>query len=697
VKRGRHVAVPEGPRDLGLLWEAATRLEGDSLPAWLSAKDGAGYRRVGSVSLAGLSVAEQRAAEEEFEELELARLIVEIDPHDEHLRHVYVAAPRSEQVWSIGVFTGASPWSLTDRSRDNPLLTAAQVTDVPAASVADPFVINHAGRWYMLFEVVNWRTWKGEIGLATSIDGLAWQYERIVLAEPFHLSYPYVFEADGHIYMIPETSQAESVRLYRARRFPWDWEHAGDLLSGLPFADSSVILHGGRWWLFTETSGGRNSTLRLYHADGLFGPWHEHPQSPIVDGDATSARPAGRIISADERLVRFAQNCVPAYGTDVRAFEITRLTPETYSERPLGAAPILGPRGTGWNAGGMHHVDPVRLPDGGWLAAVDGWHWEPEPDGLPAQVLLLAALRPLFSEHLPPDNVFRIVSRRPNEYASSSKTEIVTLELPSGSIRELFVKYGRMESDPAPRCRHGIEYCAAVQQHLVARLPLPHIKQLGLVQVGEPPVPALVCDFLAGSLRVGEAPDDSGIVAAAEWCGRFHGWGKRARDDPSLAFLVRYDLAYYRAWAARVLVFAAAEGGATPAWLERLCATWSQIAVAFAAVRPTTIHGELGPQNVLWANGKIHPVDWESAAIGPGEIDLAALLFRWPDATVEACLAAYWRARGTNPPSDFAARWNAATLYTALRWIPAPQSCTPAAFAGALAVLERTGQTLGLR
>jgi hypothetical protein len=227
----------------------------------------------------------------------------------------------------------------------------------------------------MFFEVDSWSSWKGEIGCATSADGTDWRYAGIVLAERFHLSYPHVFAADGGIYMTPESSQAQAVRLYRARRFPDRWEHVANLVEGLPYADPTIVCHDGRWWLFTETSGGSDDTLRLYHAARLTGPWVEHPRSPIVRGDAALARPAGRIVAADGRLVRFAQNCRPAYGTDVRALEILTLTTSDYAERPLGTGPILGP-GAGWNAGGMHHVDPVEVGPGRWLAAVDGWRME---------------------------------------------------------------------------------------------------------------------------------------------------------------------------------------------------------------------------------------------------------------------------------------------------------------------------------
>jgi hypothetical protein len=116
----------------------------------------------------------------------------------------------------------------------------------------------------------------------------------------------------------------------------------------------------------------KHDTLRLYYADELTGPWVEHPKSPLVKGDASNARPAGRALVCDGKVVRFAQNSVPYYGTDVRAFEVTELTTRTYRERAVGR-PVLGPGGSGWNACGMHHVDAHVLGDGSWIASVDGW------------------------------------------------------------------------------------------------------------------------------------------------------------------------------------------------------------------------------------------------------------------------------------------------------------------------------------
>ena len=380
MRTGRHFSIPQGPADLRRLWLAAARLDDATRPRWLEAEDDDGdFRHAGSVSLAGLDAAGRAAAMMEFNDLEYARLVVEEDPGRPDVHHVDVRAPQPEPVWSIGIRTGASPWSLAPPPGDEPVLTAAEVTDVSATSVADPFLLRRDGRWQMLFEVDDWLARKGSIGLATSDDGLRWQYERIVLAEPFHLSYPFVFEADGDVWMTPESTQAAAVRLYRARRFPDEWEHVADLLTGEPFADPTPFRHDGRWWLFTETSGDRNDTLRLFGADRLTGPWQEHPASPVVRGDAVHARPAGPVIAADGRLVRVAQNCLPAYGTDVRGVEITRLTPTDYAEQPLAGPPLAAPGERGWNAWGMHHLAVAPSSAGSWLAATDGWRMEAVP------------------------------------------------------------------------------------------------------------------------------------------------------------------------------------------------------------------------------------------------------------------------------------------------------------------------------
>ena len=270
-------------------------------------------------------------------------------------------------MWSIAIYTGTTPFNLQPAP---PVLTKADVTDIPADFVADPFMLHRDNTWYMFFEVWHSQTQLGEIGLATSNDALTWTYDRIVLKEPFHLSYPHVFEWHGVPYMIPETLNAGAVCLYKALDFPYRWSVVARLIEG-QLADPSLVRFDDRWWLFACSTPYQHDTLRLYFADELTGPWTEHPKSPLIQNDKCRARPAGRILNFDNRLFRFAQECTPHYGSGVRAFEITKLTTDSYAEVEL-AIPILKASGTGWNASGMHHIDAHQQPNGQWLACVDG-------------------------------------------------------------------------------------------------------------------------------------------------------------------------------------------------------------------------------------------------------------------------------------------------------------------------------------
>jgi len=278
--------------------------------------------------------------------------------------------------WSIGIYAGVSPLELSPMAKSvNPVLTREACPDIGAEFVADPFMIKHHGIWHMFFEFMERETQRGKIALATSEDMRKWTFRQVVLEEPFHVSYPYVFTMDNEFYMIPETCAVKAVRLYKATDFPAKWSFVGTLLEGREFADPSVFYFNNRWWLFTgQRLSAVDDTLRLYHAEKLTGPWFEHPKSPILEGNRRAARPAGRVLVIGDRIIRYAQDCYPAYGAQVRAFEVVELTTENYSEIEIeGKSPILAGSGRGWNAAGMHHVDAHRVDDGTWVACVDGF------------------------------------------------------------------------------------------------------------------------------------------------------------------------------------------------------------------------------------------------------------------------------------------------------------------------------------
>lgn len=275
------------------------------------------------------------------------------------------------RVWSIGIRRGASPLALRINPK-NPVLTASDISDVDALFVADPFMLRRDGSWHMYFEVMlSEEPPRGVVGRASSTDGDSWVYGGIVLSESFHLSYPQIFEWKGHVYLVPETLGAGTVRLYHAVQFPDRFELSSELLKG-DWADPTLFRSGGRWWMFACADPYENQTLCLFTADELGGPWVPHPRNPVVARDRSRARPGGRVCRVDGRLIRFAQDCVPRYGNRLRAFEIVELNEHRYREIQCPESPVLTPQSSGWNSVGAHHMDAHELSDGSWIACIDG-------------------------------------------------------------------------------------------------------------------------------------------------------------------------------------------------------------------------------------------------------------------------------------------------------------------------------------
>ena len=275
--------------------------------------------------------------------------------------------------WSIGIYWGTTPFSFDSFwNWFNPVFKAEDVTDVSAKFVADPFLIKEGKTWYLFFEVYNNQTGQGDLAVATSTNTWFWDYRQVILDEPFHLSYPYVFKWQNDYYLIPESFEANSIRLYKADDFPVRWSYLTTLVEGRKYVDNSIVYFNEKWWLFASVT--TNDTLYLFSADNLTGPWVEHPSSPVVTGDRHKARPSGRVLVYRDRLYRYTMDVDPPVGSHrVMAYEITDLTETRYAEKLAQTEPILKPDGSGWNGRAMHQIDPVQVKPEQWVAAVDGF------------------------------------------------------------------------------------------------------------------------------------------------------------------------------------------------------------------------------------------------------------------------------------------------------------------------------------
>ena len=218
----------------------------------------------------------------------------------------------------------------------NPIIQAEDINDVKAEFTADPFLIKHKNEFYTFFEVFNSSTKKGEIGMASSRDGMQWKYEKVVLSESFHLSFPCVFTWNGSYYMIPESAKSKSIRLYKSIDFPYSWKFEKSILDRGNYLDNIIFKYKNLWWLFTSTS---NANLYLYYSKSPLDPWKSHPKNPIKHDDADASRMAGNIFIKNDSLIRFAQDDYPNYGNGIRSFYINTIDSMNYKETEITTIP----------------------------------------------------------------------------------------------------------------------------------------------------------------------------------------------------------------------------------------------------------------------------------------------------------------------------------------------------------------------
>jgi hypothetical protein len=228
----------------------------------------------------------------------------------------------------------------------------AVLPDDRARYYADPFVIADRGQKWLFVEEFEYKTGKGVISCTQISAGEKIKPPTPVLVRPYHLAYPFIFRHDDEIYMIPETGSTRSVMMFRARVFPFDWVLHRVLLENIELHDSTLLRHQNRWWMFgtvPDIAGFAEDELAIFYSDCLEGPWQPHCLNP-VKSDCRSARPGGRIIACDGRLLRPAQDCEKGYGSGLVWLEIEELTPDRFSEREIGRWPGRAVRG----AYGLH-------------------------------------------------------------------------------------------------------------------------------------------------------------------------------------------------------------------------------------------------------------------------------------------------------------------------------------------------------
>lgn len=249
--------------------------------------------------------------------------------------------PRRKDIWRCGVIQQPLADLLGDRALADADVRWIDV-DRDFTFLADPFAWQDGITLNVFAEFYDYRSRKGVIELI-SFDAEGRQADRVpCLSEPWHLSYPFVFEGEGSVWMLPEAHRSGRLTLYRMGANAADWVAECIIsLDAVP-VDASPLWHGGRWWLFYSPANCKATRMGHLHvawAERLSGPWTPHPGNP-VRVDPSSARPGGTPVVIGERIMLPVQDCATTYGGAVRPLWIDCLDEVSFVAQVGDALPL---------------------------------------------------------------------------------------------------------------------------------------------------------------------------------------------------------------------------------------------------------------------------------------------------------------------------------------------------------------------
>ena len=213
------------------------------------------------------------------------------------------------------------------------LKKATSIANPKGRYFADPFIISRNGRTICFVEDYSIANKRGCISAIEIIDNEKYQIIGPVIIEPFHMSFPFLLEYENELYMIPETSEAKSIRLYKCTSFPLVWEYQYNLLEGEPFLDSIVFEKNHQWHLITSKP---DYSLHLFHGiNPISKNWLEHKKNPILL-DSTISRNGGLLIDERMNIVRCRQKQgFNIYGESLTLAMIEDITSSTFKESEI--------------------------------------------------------------------------------------------------------------------------------------------------------------------------------------------------------------------------------------------------------------------------------------------------------------------------------------------------------------------------
>ena len=275
-----------------------------------------------------------------------------------------------------------------------------------------------------------------------------------------------------------------------------------------------------------------------------------------------------------------------------------------------------------------------------------------------------------------------VISRRPYRYATSAPLEELHVHIGGCKLAVIFKDLSRERLiGDARATKPAFLHEPAREIETYSRILAP--AELGprlvaAVTQPDPPRHWLVLEKVPG-VELWQVGDVQVWEAVAAWLGGFH-----ARFETGLAAirsanprLLEYSTAWFQFTCQRARTALDSISDRRAPVLIRALRRYDEVISAIVALPRALVHGEFYPSNVLVVTGehplRVCPVDWEMAGIGPGLLDLAALVGGWGHAERDRLADAY--IRGLGHPDRAArvgslhAELGSCRLHLALQWL----------------------------
>lgn len=198
---------------------------------------------------------------------------------------------------------------------------------------ADPFPVVYQDVIYIFAEIFLYKSERKGVIAYCRFENEKFTDWTVSMDKHWHLSYPNVFVRDGRLYMCPESRQNDEIAIYELKEFPDRWEKVKVLLDNVQCVDTTFCTYQGKKYMFTFQSqkGGIKGKLYLYRIDG-----DKLSEGRIVleDTGTENARPGGRIIYKERKLLRISQSGLNGYGSGLVFNEIDSFSP-MYKEHEI--------------------------------------------------------------------------------------------------------------------------------------------------------------------------------------------------------------------------------------------------------------------------------------------------------------------------------------------------------------------------